>query len=126
MINMVDASLSEWAQFETYIYRILMRNFPQKEGWTIEMYKELGDGSIADYVVHKGNERIIIDAKVCAGKPCIRDTRLSVDFILELLASGWEYKQIQDEYEIENEDILAVLQYAHQVISGEEIFEIAT
>jgi len=71
-------------------------------------------------------DRIIIDAKVCAGKPCIRGTRLSVDFILEMLASGWEYKQIQDEYEIENEDILAVLQYAHQVISGEEIFEIAT
>ncbi len=70
--------------------------------------------------------RIVINAKVCAGKPCIRGTRLSVDFILELLASGWNYSQIQEEYEIENEDILAVLQYAYQIISEEKIFEIST
>ncbi|MGV9198117.1 MAG: DUF433 domain-containing protein [Promethearchaeia archaeon] len=29
-------------------------------------------------------ERIIIDEKICAGKLCIRGTRLSVEFILEL------------------------------------------
>ena len=62
-------------------------------------------------------DRIVINAKTCAGKPCIRGTRLSVDFILELLASGWSYNQIQEEYEIENDDILAVLQYAHQILS---------
>jgi uncharacterized protein (DUF433 family) len=71
-------------------------------------------------------ERISIDTKICAGKPCIRGTRLSVDFILELLASGWKYEQIQEEYEIEIDDILAVLQYAHQVISEEKVFEIST
>ncbi len=70
-------------------------------------------------------DRIVIDAKICAGKPCIRGTRLSVDFILELLASGWSYNQIQEEYEIEIEDILGVLQYAHMIIRDEEIFEIA-
>jgi uncharacterized protein (DUF433 family) len=70
-------------------------------------------------------ERIVIDAKICVGKPCIRGTRLSVDFILELLASGWSYDQIQEEYDIESQDILAVLQYAHQVIRDEEVFEIA-
>ncbi len=69
-------------------------------------------------------DRIIIDAKICAGKPCIQGTRLSVDFILELLASGWSYDQIQEEYELESEDFLAVLQYAHQVIRDEEIFGI--
>jgi len=71
-------------------------------------------------------DRIIIDAKICAGKPCIRGTRLSVDFILELLASGWSFIQIQEEYEIENDDVLAVLKYAHQVISEENIFKIST
>lgn len=69
-------------------------------------------------------DRIVIDAKICAGKPCIRGTRLSVDFILELLASGWDYKQIHEEYDVENEDILAVLQYAHQIIRDEEVFDI--
>ena len=71
-------------------------------------------------------DRIVINAEICAGKPCIRGTRLSVDFILELLASGWDYKQIQEEYEVENDDILAVLQYAHQIISEEEVFDIST
>ena len=69
-------------------------------------------------------DRIVINAEICAGKPCIRGTRLSVDFILELLASGWDYNQIQEEYEVENDDILAVLQYAHQIISEEEVFDI--
>jgi len=71
-------------------------------------------------------KRIVIDIKICVGKPCIRGTRLSIDFILELLASGWSFTQIQDEYEIEKEDILAVLQYAHQIISEEDIFKVPT
>lgn len=71
-------------------------------------------------------DRIVLDEKKCAGKPCIRGTRLSVDFILELLASGWSFTQIQDEYEIEKDDILAVLQYAHQIISEEDVFKIST
>ena len=61
-------------------------------------------------------DRIIINDKVCAGKPCIRGTRLAVEFILELLASGWEYKKIQEEYDLENHDIFAVLQYAHKIV----------
>jgi uncharacterized protein (DUF433 family) len=68
-------------------------------------------------------DRIVIDTKICAGKPCIRGTRLTVDFILELLALGWSFTQIQDEYEIEKDDILAVLKYAHQIISEEDIFK---
>ncbi|MHA1727391.1 MAG: DUF433 domain-containing protein [Promethearchaeota archaeon] len=71
-------------------------------------------------------ERIVIDAKKCAGKPCIRGTRLSVDFILKLLASGWSFTQIQDEYDIEKDDILAVLQYAHQILSDEDVYKIST
>lgn len=71
-------------------------------------------------------ERIVIDTKICAGKPCIRGTRLTVDFILELLALGWSFTQIQDEYDIEKDDILAVLKYAHQIISEEDIFKVPT
>jgi hypothetical protein len=33
--------------------------------------------------------RIILDPDVLAGKPIIRGTRLSVDFIIGLLADGW-------------------------------------
>lgn len=70
--------------------------------------------------------RIVIDADICAGKPCIKGTRLTVDFILELLAAGWEQDKIQNEYGITVEDILAVLNYAHQIVSEEEIFKVPT
>ena len=55
-------------------------------------------------------KKIIIDEKICAGKPCIQGTRLTVDFILELLGTGWSYEQIQSEYDLELEDILSVFQ----------------
>ena len=70
------------------------------------------------------SKRIIIDPSICIGKPCIKGTRLSVDFILELLAQDWSYNQIQDEYNISKEDILAVLDYATKSIREEKIFKI--
>ena len=33
-------------------------------------------------------KRIVSDPAVLGGKPCIRGTRISVEFVLELLASG--------------------------------------
>ncbi|MEJ7609316.1 MAG: DUF433 domain-containing protein [Bryobacteraceae bacterium] len=34
------------------------------------------------------SERILVDPEMLAGKPMVRGTRLAVEFILELLASG--------------------------------------
>ena len=42
--------------------------------------------------------RIAIDAGTLGGKPCIRNTRLSVEFILELIASGASAAQIVEAY----------------------------
>lgn len=70
------------------------------------------------------SKRILIDPSICIGKPCIKGTRLSVDFILELLEQDWSYNQIQDEYNITKEDILAVLDYATKSIREEKIFKI--
>ena len=33
--------------------------------------------------------RIVLDPKILAGKPVIRGTRLSVEFIIGLMADGW-------------------------------------
>ncbi len=41
---------------------------------------------------------IVADPAVAAGKPVVRGTRLAVDFLLRLLASGWTREQILDEY----------------------------
>jgi uncharacterized protein (DUF433 family) len=57
--------------------------------------------------------RITIDPSICHGKPCVRGLRYSVEFILDLLASGMSNQEILDDYEdLERDDILAVLEYA--------------
>lgn len=65
--------------------------------------------------------RISVDEKVCFGKPVITGTRVPVDLILGKLAGGMNYKEVAKEYEITHEDILAALDYASKILSGEEI-----
>ncbi len=66
-------------------------------------------------------KRIIIDPKVMGGKPVIRGTRISVDLILELLASGMTPKEIAKDYKISLEDVRAALLYAAKILGREEI-----
>jgi uncharacterized protein (DUF433 family) len=68
-------------------------------------------------------ERIEIDTEKCLGKPCIKGSRITVESILELLAAGWSYAELQTEYKIELEDILAVLEYAKKVIEEERVYK---
>jgi len=57
--------------------------------------------------------RIKRDPKKRFGKPCIRDTRITVYDVLGWLASGMTNKQILDDFpELENDDIRACLAYA--------------
>jgi uncharacterized protein (DUF433 family) len=59
------------------------------------------------------SQRIHIDPDILAGKPVVRGTRLAVEFILELLASGRSESEILDDYPgLTKEDILACLSYA--------------
>ena len=56
---------------------------------------------------------ITIDPKRRSGKPCIRDTRISVYDVLEYLASGMsETEIIVDFPELTREDIRACLSFA--------------
>jgi len=41
---------------------------------------------------------IVIDEEICGGKPVIKGTRISVEFILELLSNGWTYEEILKNY----------------------------
>ena len=68
-------------------------------------------------------ERIVVDPKVLVGKPVIKGTRLSVEFILDLLANDWTIKQILDEYpQLEREDVMAVLKYAAEMVKEEKVY----
>jgi uncharacterized protein (DUF433 family) len=69
------------------------------------------------------DSRIILDASVLAGKPVIRGTRISVDLVLDLLASGWDDSQIVAEYPgLSREDILACIRYAQEIVVSERVY----
>lgn len=59
------------------------------------------------------NEPITMTPEILGGKPVVRDTRVSVEFVLGLLAGGWTIGDIVQEYDrITREDVEACLNYA--------------
>jgi uncharacterized protein (DUF433 family) len=70
-------------------------------------------------------DRIDINQKIVVGKPIIKGTRLSVDFILELLAQGWEMDQILKNYpQLKKEDVLAALEYSAHSLKLETLYKL--
>jgi uncharacterized protein (DUF433 family) len=58
-------------------------------------------------------ERITLDPRIMVGKPVIRGTRLTVEYILNLLAHGATVAEILEEYHgLTQEDIQACLLFA--------------
>ena len=69
--------------------------------------------------------RITTHPDVMVGKPAIRGLRITVEQILQALASGRTTKQLIEDYpELEPEDIQAVLLHARQLVSEEQVFNI--
>ena len=59
--------------------------------------------------------RIVLDPAVLAGKPVVKGTRLSVEFVIDLLAQGWNQSEILSNYpNLSADDIRACLAYSHQ------------
>ncbi len=59
---------------------------------------------------------------VSGGKPIVRDMRISVEFILGLLAQGVSHEEILEDYPgLEPGDIRACNAYAHAVIAGDTL-----
>lgn len=70
-------------------------------------------------------KRITVDPNVCAGKPCIRGTRIYIAIILDALAEGLTPEEIIDNYpQLTLEDIHAALAYAAE-LSRENIWKVA-
>ncbi len=68
-------------------------------------------------------DRITVDPAVLAGKPIIRNTRISVELILEQLGQGWSIDDILDGYpHLEREDVLACIQYALRLVESEQVY----
>lgn len=67
-------------------------------------------------------DRIAINPNICLGQPTIRGMRITVGFVLKLLASNLSIQQIVESYpELEPEDIQQALNYAAWVVSDQLI-----
>ena len=70
--------------------------------------------------------RIVLDEAVLAGKPVVRGTRLSVEFVIGLMADGWNETDILENYPgLTPEDIKACLAYARDALRTERVFPCA-
>jgi uncharacterized protein (DUF433 family) len=68
---------------------------------------------------------IISDKHVLLGKPIVKGTRISVELILELLASGWTETQILESYpNLTEHSLRAVFSYLRDCIQQELYFPI--
>ncbi len=71
--------------------------------------------------------RIVTNREILGGKPIIKGTRISVEFILELLASGVAEDEILQDYpHLTKEDIRACLEYAAHSLKNEIFVELET
>jgi len=67
---------------------------------------------------------IEVNPNICGGKPVIKGTRITVEFILELLANGWSYEEVLENYpQLKKEDILEAIRYAVEVLKEERIYK---
>ena len=68
-------------------------------------------------------KRIVYNPNILGGKPIVRGTRISVQFLLELLGAGMSVSEILEEYpHLDQEDVLAAIRYAAQTIANEQVF----
>ena len=68
-------------------------------------------------------DHITIDPNVLVGKPVIKGTRISVEFVVDLLGRGWTSEQILREYDhLTQQHIQACLAYASDVLKSERVY----
>lgn len=70
-------------------------------------------------------ELIVSTPGVLGGKPCVRGTRISVEFILELLASGGSREEILRAYpQVGEAGLEAALRYAARALRSDVVWDV--
>ncbi|HZF08367.1 MAG TPA: DUF433 domain-containing protein [Thermoanaerobaculia bacterium] len=65
-------------------------------------------------------DRIVSDPTILGGKPCVKGTRISVEFLLELVAEGASREEILRAYpHLAAEDVEQALRYAARFLENE-------
>ena len=69
--------------------------------------------------------RIVTDPAILGGKPIVRGTRISVEFLLELIASGATADDIVLAYpHLVPEDVIAAVLFAANYLRDASVFEV--
>ena len=69
-------------------------------------------------------DRIVCNPEILGGKPCIKGTRISVEFVLELLASGASISDIIETYpHLKAEEVEQAIRYAARFFSNEIVID---
>jgi uncharacterized protein (DUF433 family) len=67
-------------------------------------------------------DRITASPEILGGKPCVRGTRISVDFLLELIAQGASRQDILRAYpHLAPEDVEQAVRYAARFLENEVV-----
>lgn len=70
---------------------------------------------------------IASDPQILVGKPVVKGTRLSVDFLLSLFAEGWTEASILENYpSLTSEAIRAVFAFSAECMRDEVLYSIAS
>ncbi|TAK52034.1 MAG: DUF433 domain-containing protein [Bacteroidetes bacterium] len=70
-------------------------------------------------------EHIHSDKSVLVGKPTIKGTRLSVEFLLGLFAAGWTEQQVLENYpRLTKEDLQALFAYVQECMQDGLLIEL--
>ncbi len=68
------------------------------------------------------SKHIVCDPKILGGKPVINGTRVSVEFILELVRSGMSFDEILKQYKhLTKANLEATIAFAKHAVSREEV-----
>ena len=72
--------------------------------------------------MNRWSERIVTQADVCHGKPCVRGTRVLASVILDNLAEGMSPAEVVQEYPpLTLDDVRAAMAYAATLVREEEL-----
>jgi len=70
-------------------------------------------------------QHIVCNPEILGGKPIIRGTRISVEVIIELFASGADHADVLKAYpHLTDEDVQAALQYAARFMHNEVVVDL--
>ena len=68
------------------------------------------------------HERIVTDARILAGKPVVKGTRIAVDLVLEELSHNPDVSELLAAHpDLTRDDVQACLAYAKDILTGEEV-----